>query len=99
MRDEWELTVSGCGWTTTDCGQSWDTSEAHTDLDNGHPLLPTLLDECLFVYLLPIKVLQTATRHAVSERRHVPAEGGTALLTLLPPTTPGPPSSPRTGCP
>lgn len=32
----------------------------YTDLHDGHPLLPTLFDKRFFVYLLPIKVVQTA---------------------------------------
>lgn len=71
MREQWnsQCSASGCGWTTTDrerlCLESCDTSEVHTDLDNGHPLLPTLFNECFFVYLLPIKILQPATSHTV----------------------------------
>lgn len=40
----------------------------YTDLDNGHPLLPTLFNECFFVYLLAVKILQTAIGQAVSGR-------------------------------
>lgn len=42
-------------------------SPAHTHLDDGHALLPTLLDQCFLVDLLPVVVVQTADERAANQ--------------------------------
>lgn len=42
-------------------------SPAHTHLDDGHPLLPTLLDKCFLVDLLPVVVVQTANQRRANQ--------------------------------
>lgn len=44
-------------------------SPAHTHLDDGHALLPTLLDKCFLVDLLPVVVVQTADQRGANQSK------------------------------